>query len=121
MRLGVDIGGTKIELALLDDARDPTMLAIRGDAQFALGDRAKAREAYAKALGLVDVGDPQHRLLQLKLIEAGDRRGLLERSLQTLIEKNPDMRPAEGELRNHIAQFHCKFYVSQTGHALPVV
>jgi hypothetical protein len=55
------------------------------------------------------------------LIEAGDRRGLLERSLQTLIDKNPDMRPAEGELRNHIAQFHCMFYVSQTGRALPVV
>jgi hypothetical protein len=31
------------------------------------------------------------------------------------------MRPAEGELRNHIAQFHCMFYVSQTGRALPVV
>ena len=70
-RLLIDAGKGKEALALLDDARDPTMLAIRGDAQFALGDRAKAREAYAKALGLVDVGDPQHRLLQLKLIEAG--------------------------------------------------
>ena len=47
------------------------MLDARGDAQFALGDRAKAREAYLKALALVDVGDPQHRLLTLKLIEAG--------------------------------------------------
>ena len=70
-RLLIDAGKGKEALVLLDDARDPTMLAIRGDAQFALGDRAKAREAYAKALGLVDVGDPQHRLLQLKLIEAG--------------------------------------------------
>ncbi len=36
-----------------------------------LGDSAKAQQAYLKALGLVDVGDPQHRLLRLKLIEAG--------------------------------------------------
>lgn len=70
-RLLIDAGKGKEALPLLDDERDPAMLAIRGDAQFALGDRAKAREAYAKALGLVDVGDPQHRLLQLKLIEAG--------------------------------------------------
>ena len=70
-RLLIDAGKGKEGLPLLDDERDPAMLAIRGDAQFALGDRAKAREAYAKALGLVDVGDPQHRLLQLKLIEAG--------------------------------------------------
>ena len=69
-RADVVVGGSRT-LALLDDERDPTMLAIRGDAQFALGDRAKARTAYAKALGLVDVGDPQHRLLQLKLIESG--------------------------------------------------
>ena len=32
---------------------------------------SKAREAYLKALALVDVADPQHRLLTLKLIEAG--------------------------------------------------
>ena len=70
-RLLIDAGKGKEALALLDDDSDPAMLAIRGDAQFALGDRAKAREAYAKALGLMDVGDPQHRLLQLKLIEAG--------------------------------------------------
>ncbi len=55
------------------------------------------------------------------LIEAGDRRALLERSLQTLIEKNPEMRPAEAELRSHIAQFHRMFYASQTGRPLPVV
>jgi hypothetical protein len=52
------------------------------------------------------------------LIKAGDRRGLLERSLQTLLEKNPDMRPAEAELRVHIAQFHGLFYANQTGAAL---
>ena len=40
-------------------------------AQLALGDRAKAQSDYLKALALVDVADPQHRLLTLKLIEAG--------------------------------------------------
>lgn len=56
-----------------------------------------------------------------ELIEAGDRRGLLERSLGTLLEKNPEMRPAESELRNQIAHFHRLFYDNQTGSALPVV
>jgi len=55
------------------------------------------------------------------LIEAGDRFGLLERSLQTLIEKNPEMRRAEAELRSQMAHFHRMFYANQTGRALPVV
>lgn len=70
-RLLIDAGKGKDALPLLDDARNPVMLAIRGDAQMALGDRAKARDDYAKALGLMDVGDPEYRLLQFKLIEAG--------------------------------------------------
>lgn len=70
-RLLVDAGKGKDALALLDDERNPAMLDVQGDAQMALGDRAKAQQAYLKALGLVDVGDPQHRLLRLKLIEAG--------------------------------------------------
>lgn len=56
-----------------------------------------------------------------ELIEAGDRRGLLDRSLGTLLEKNPEMRPAEAELRGQIAQFHRLFYDNQTGAALPVI
>jgi len=70
-RVLIDGGKNKDALALLDDERNPTMLDARGDAQLALGDRAKAQQDYLKALGLVDVADPQHRLLQLKLIEAG--------------------------------------------------
>ena len=70
-RLLVDGGKAKEALALLDDDRNPAMLDVKGDAQMVLGDRAKAQLAYQKALGLVDVGDPQHRLLRLKLIEAG--------------------------------------------------
>lgn len=70
-RLLIDAGKGKEALALLDDERNPAMLDARGDAQMALGDLAKAQRDYRKALGLVDVANPQHRLLQLKLIEAG--------------------------------------------------
>ncbi|HRO63517.1 tetratricopeptide repeat protein [Thermomonas sp.] len=70
-RLLIDANKPDEALALLKDDRDPAMLAARGDAQYAKGDRAAARDAYTRALGLVDVGDPQHRLLTLKLIEAG--------------------------------------------------
>ncbi|MEO6155128.1 MAG: tetratricopeptide repeat protein [Thermomonas sp.] len=70
-RLLVDAGKGKEALALLDDPRNPAMLDVQGDAQMLLGERAKAQQTYQKALGLVDVGDPQHRLLKLKLIEAG--------------------------------------------------
>lgn len=70
-RLLIDAGNGKEALPLLDDDKNPAMLDARGDAQFALGEHKKAQEAYLKALALVDVGDPQHRLLTLKLIEAG--------------------------------------------------
>ncbi len=70
-RLLIDAGKGKDALALLDDERNAAMLDARGDAQFALGDKAKAQEAYRKALALVDVADPQHRLIAMKLIEAG--------------------------------------------------
>ena len=70
-RLLIDAGQGKEALALLDDDRNPAMLDARGDAEFSLGERAKAQAAYLKALAMVDVADPQHRLLTLKLIEAG--------------------------------------------------
>lgn len=70
-RLLVDAGKGKDALGLLGDATAPALLDARGDAHMSLGDRAAAREDYRKALGRVDVGSPQHRLLQLKLIEAG--------------------------------------------------
>ena len=70
-RLLIDAGKASEALALLKDERDPAMLDTRGDAQFALGNLPAAQEAYRKALGLVDVGDPQHRMITLKLIEAG--------------------------------------------------
>lgn len=70
-RLLIDAGKGKEALALLDDERNAGMLDARGDARMLLGDRAGARGDYLKALALVDVADPQHRLLQFKLIEAG--------------------------------------------------
>lgn len=69
--LMIDAGKAKDALALLTDERNAAMLDTRGDAYFTLGDYPKAQEAYRKALALVDVGDPQHRLITLKLIEAG--------------------------------------------------
>ena len=70
-RLLIDAGRAQDALPLLRDDRNAGMLDARGDAEFALGKPAEAQEAYRKALALVDVGDPQHRLLTLKLIEAG--------------------------------------------------
>ena len=70
-RLLIDAGKAKDALALLADDHNAAMLDARGDAQVTLGDFAKAQEAYRKALGLMDVGAPQHRLTEMKLIEAG--------------------------------------------------
>ena len=67
----IDAGKAKDALALLDDEHNAEMLDARGDAQFSLGDFAKAQTAYSKALGLADVGSPQHHLISMKLIEAG--------------------------------------------------
>jgi len=55
------------------------------------------------------------------LIEARDRSGLLERSLHSLLKKNPDMREDQAELRDQIAVFHRMFFAHQMGAALPVV
>ena len=70
-RLLIDAGKAKDALPLLVDDRNASMLEVRGDAQFALGDKAKAQESYRKALALIDVADPQHRLVAMKLVEAG--------------------------------------------------
>ncbi|MCW5979600.1 MAG: hypothetical protein KIT09_16095 [Bryobacteraceae bacterium] len=55
-----------------------------------------------------------------ELIETGDQSGLLERSLGTLLEKNPGMRPAEEELRRQLADFHRMFFSHRTGAAFSV-
>ena len=78
--------------------------------------------AYAVA-GVVgqSVGDWAACGICHRIIESGDRSGLMERSLRTLFEKCPEMRPAEAELREEIARFHEMFHAHQTGAALPVV
>lgn len=70
-RLLVDAGKGREALAQLAQQDDAGAWAVRGDAYLALGERAQAREAYRKALGKLDVGDPQYRLVQFKLIDAG--------------------------------------------------
>ena len=55
------------------------------------------------------------------LIQAGNRSELADRSVRTLIEKHPEMRGAEAELREQIAQFHVMFFHNRAGCAMPVV
>ncbi len=83
--------------------------------------------AYAVA-GIVgrSVGDWAACSICHALIEAGDRSALVERSLSRLLEKHPEMRPDEAELRNDLALLHRMFFAYQTGAAtaaavLPVV
>ena len=66
------------------------------------------------------VGDWAACTICYRLIEAGDRTGLLERSLRTLLEKNPELQPGEAVLRRQLAHFHELFYANQTGEAMPV-
>jgi hypothetical protein len=82
---------------------------------------AQSFVAYAVA-GVVgqSVGDWAACSICHRLIEAGDRSGLLERSLAKLLN-NPDMRPAEAELREQIRFLHRLFFAHQIGVALPVV
>ena len=54
------------------------------------------------------------------LIDAGDHTALLERSLSTLLEKHPEMRPVEHELRDQLAVFHRMFFDHRTGEAEPL-
>ena len=83
---------------------------------------AQSFVAYAVA-GIVgqSVGDWAACSICHGMIEGGDRSGLLERTLRTLFQRNPDMRWAEAELRDQIAAFHRMFFAHQTGAALPVV
>jgi predicted negative regulator of RcsB-dependent stress response len=71
-RLLTDAGKAADALALLpDDSTDPEILQARGDAQLALGRADEARASYARAMTHLDAGDPQRRLVELKLSEVG--------------------------------------------------
>lgn len=70
-RLLVDAKKADEALKLLSAATNPSALEVRGDAQFALGQRDNARETYQQALAKLDMGSPNRRLLELKLTEVG--------------------------------------------------
>lgn len=68
----VDAGKAGEALALLAQAgADARVLQLRGDAYSALGQAAQARQAYAQALVLLEVGNPGRRLVELKLADLG--------------------------------------------------
>jgi hypothetical protein len=54
------------------------------------------------------------------LIQDGLRVALAERSLQTLLEKHPEMRFAESEVRAQIRGFHTMFFSNRIGDAVPI-
>ena len=74
--------------------------------------------AYAVA-GIVgqSIGDWAACNVCHELIEVGDRAALVERSLSRLLEKHPDVRADEAELRSELASLHGMFFAHQTGAA----
>ena len=70
-RLLLDAGKADEALKLAGQGDSPAALELRGDAELALGQRDRARDAYAKALPKLDVGSPRRGLLELKLTEVG--------------------------------------------------
>ncbi|MBA2237799.1 MAG: tetratricopeptide repeat protein [Lysobacter sp.] len=70
-RLHIAAGRPDEAIGLLGDSSSPAALEILGDAQLAKGDREAAHARYAEALGKLEVGSPQRRLLELKLTEVG--------------------------------------------------
>lgn len=70
-RLLIDAKQADAALKLMDAASTPSALEVRGDAQFALGQRERARETYQQALAKLDVASPNRRVLELKLTEVG--------------------------------------------------
>jgi len=70
-RLLIDNKQPEAALKLVSTGDSLAVLEIRGDAQFALGQREQARESYGKALLKAEVGTPLRRVIELKLTQAG--------------------------------------------------
>jgi len=70
-RVLIDAKQADAALKLVANGDSMVVLEIRGDAQLALGQRDQARDSYSKALLKAEVGTPQRRLIELKLIQAG--------------------------------------------------
>jgi len=54
------------------------------------------------------------------LIESGRHAELTERSLTTLLGRQPEMKGAEAELRDHIRGFHTMFFRNRVGVATSI-
>ena len=54
------------------------------------------------------------------LIEANDKRGLAQRSLDELILIHPEASTAAAELYENLVDLHRKFFEHRTGTALPI-
>ena len=71
-RLLIDTGKPKEALAALAGLNeDAGTLQVRGDAYAALEQDEQAREAYTRALALIEVGSPQRNMVELKLSDVG--------------------------------------------------
>lgn len=55
------------------------------------------------------------------LIESGQRAALADRSVLAMLDKQPEWKPVELELRAHLLQLHAMFFERRAGDALPVV
>lgn len=54
------------------------------------------------------------------LIDSGRHTELTERSLVTLLERQPEMKSAEEELRTQIRSFHTMFFQNRGGAAMTI-
>jgi predicted negative regulator of RcsB-dependent stress response len=71
-RLLIDTGKPKEALAALAGLSDDAgTFQVRGDAYAALEQDEQAREAYTRALALIEVGSPQRNMVELKLSDVG--------------------------------------------------
>jgi len=54
------------------------------------------------------------------LIEANDRAGLVQRSLDELVAKHPETKPAAAVFHQHLTELHDQFFAHRCGAAAPV-
>ena len=72
-RLLIDAGKAKEALALVKASTEASGMEIKGDAEYALGQKADAQKSYLQALDKLEQDAPQRRLVELKLTEAGGK------------------------------------------------
>ena len=78
-RLLIDAGKPQDALSALAGLdEDAGTLQVRGDAHAALGQDEQARDAYTRALALIEVGSPQRNMVELKLSDVGGDLAAIE-------------------------------------------